>query len=103
MLVSRTIASFTTSSNLPNILKELYDCVSLCDQNCLHGSLLTVSLLLKERKELLCSSEKSGVLCWLVEAHLKNSYIASRQVVSAYFFIWMFDYLYILCLCVLRG
>ncbi len=79
--MSRTIASFTTSSNLAHLLTELYDRMSLCDQNCLHGCLLAVSLLLSEKRELLCSSGEGAVLDWLLRAHLGNSHIASRQVV----------------------
>ncbi len=75
MLVSRALSSLTTPSNLPLLLTELYDRLNLADQNCLHGSLLTLRLLLTEKTELLCAiGERAG---WMLDTHLEKSYIAS--------------------------
>ncbi len=75
VLVSRALSSLTTPSNLPLLLTELYDRLNMADQNCLHGSLLTLRLLLTEKKELLCATgERTGCM---LGTHLEKSYVAS--------------------------
>ena len=85
MLVAHTIMSMITEQNAHSLLGNLYGRMDLTNQNGLHGLLLVVEMVVRDRPKLLkctyCSEgEESTLLSHLLVQHLNKKNLSSRFV-----------------------
>lgn len=85
VLVAHTITSMITEQNAHNLLGNLYSRMDLTNQNGLHGLLLVVEMVVRDRPKLLkcvccAEGEESTLLSFLLAQHLEKKTLSSRFV-----------------------
>ena len=87
MLVAHTITSMITEQNAHCLLGDLYSRMDVTNQNGLHGLLLVVEMVVRDRPKLLkCISCMEGEECsletYLLAQHLCKKELSSRFVIN---------------------
>ena len=86
VLVAHTITSMITEQNAHSLLGDLYSRMDVTNQNGLHGLLLVVEMVVRDRPKLLkCSAccvegEEHTLESYLITQHLCRKELSSRFV-----------------------
>lgn len=83
MLVARALSLMLTEENCADVMREVYERMTLLDQNTLHGLLLVVKRTIQERKKLITRSpdrqQKSGsILVLIFKFHAQKLWIGQK-------------------------
>ena len=80
MLVAHTITSMTTEQNAHSLLGDLYSRMDLTNQNGLHGLLLVVEMVVRDRPKLLkCTFLVEGDEC-ILESYLLAQHLCKKEL-----------------------